>query len=101
ADAELLDHLAAADHRRPRGVAVLLAPGAGGEHGLAAERRGSRPRWAADRTGVPAISDLVELARALLADQDVDAVAGAQSGRATGRDRLVVAHDHVDDGVAR
>jgi hypothetical protein len=50
---------------------------------------------------VPAVADLVELAGALLPDEDVEAVAGAQPRGAARRDRLVLADDDVHHRVAR
>ena len=61
----------------------------------------ARARRGADGPGAPALARLLERAHRRLAREHVEAIAGLQARRAARRQRLVVAHEHVDERVAR
>ena len=100
---QLSDHLGAGDRVRVGGVAVErdLGERGDGERGPAALHAPRRARRGPDRPLAPALDDAMHVARELGAQQHVQAVAGAQDGRAARRDGLVAADDDVDHRLAR
>ena len=88
AGADVLEHLVAADRPRVRGIAVLVVPRPDRERHRGGAQARTRRRLA-HRPVAPALEQRADLARDLLADQHVEAVAAPRPGssRAAGSPR--------------
>ena len=69
--------------------------------GAPVDVRALGPRRRPDGPGAPALARLLERAHRRLADEHVEAIARLEARRAARRQRLLVAHEHVDERVAR